>query len=129
MPGRLSCCPNTGRTERVKREVKRLSALVLIFSVLGCNPKDASNISRDAGALAKSTAGAMGSATVAGKVNTVLSLRKGVDMSGLHIEAEGGTVTVGGHVRNAAEKRRVLETVDGTRGVEKVVDKLRIEGD
>ena len=107
--------------------MKRLTALVLVLTTYGCNPKDAENISRDAGSLAKSTAGALGSATVAGKVNTVLSLRKGVDMSGLHIEAEGGVVTVGGHVRNREEKRRVLETVDGIRGVDKVVDKLRIE--
>jgi len=36
-------------------------------------------------------------------------------------------VTLGGHVRNAAEKRRIQETVEGIRGVEKVVNKLRIQ--
>lgn len=105
---------------------KGLLGLVLL-AAFGCNPRDAGNISRDTGNLVKHTGEALGSATVAGKVNTVLSLRKGVDMSGLHIEADDGTVTVGGHVRNAEEKQRVLETVNNTRGVEKVIDKLRIQ--
>ena len=48
-------------------------------------------------------------------------------MRGLHIEADGGTVTVGGHVRNVEEKKRVLDTVEGIRGVEKVIDKLNVK--
>ncbi|HEY0866762.1 MAG TPA: BON domain-containing protein [Fimbriimonas sp.] len=101
--------------------------LMAILFVFGCNPRDAGNISRDAGNLAKSTAQAAGSAQLAARVNSVLVQRKGIDMSGLHIEAQDGVVTVGGHVRNAEEKRRVLDTVEGVRGVDRVVDKLRIE--
>jgi osmotically-inducible protein OsmY len=105
----------------------RLTPLFLLMLLAGCNPGDARDIAQDTGKLAKTTAKAAGNASVAASVNTVLSLRKGVDMSGLHIEAEGGTVTVGGHVRNAEEKKRVLETVDGIRGVEKVIDKLNVK--
>lgn len=92
----------------------------------GCNARDAGNLSRDTSELVKHTAEAAGSVSVAARVNTVLSLRKGVSMSGLHIEADGGVVTVSGSVRDAAEKQRVLATVEATRGVERVVDKLRI---
>ena len=101
-----------------------LMGALLLFA--GCNPGDARELTEDTKKLAGTAGKAAGNASVAARVNTVLSLRKGVDMSGLHIEAEGGTVTVGGHVRNAEEKARVLETVDGIRGVEKVIDKLRV---
>jgi osmotically-inducible protein OsmY len=109
----------------------KLTALLLgcVFALAagGCNPRDAGNLTEDTKNLVKHTGEAVGSVGLAGKVNTVLSLRKGVDMSGLHIEADNGVVKVGGHVRNAEEKRRVLDTVDGIRGVDKVVDDLRIE--
>jgi osmotically-inducible protein OsmY len=107
--------------------MKLILLVTIAVAALGCNPRDAGNISRDAGNLAKSTAQAAGSAQLAARVNSILVQRKGIDMSGLHIEAQDGVVTVGGHVRDAEEKRRVLDTVDGVRGVEKVVDKLRIE--
>jgi osmotically-inducible protein OsmY len=93
----------------------------------GCNAKDAQNLGRDAQSVTRHTGEALGNAKVAASVNTVLTLRKGVDMRGLHIDSQGGTVTVGGHVRNKAEKRRVLDTVNNTRGVEKVIDNLKVE--
>ena len=105
----------------------RLTPILLALILVGCNPGDARDIAQDTGKLAKTTAKAAGNASVAASVNTVLSLRKGVDMSGLHIEADGGTVTVGGHVRNVEEKKRVLDTVEGIRGVEKVIDKLNVK--
>lgn len=100
--------------------------LPLCVLAIGCNSRDASELSHDAGQLAKTGVRAAGNAQLAGRVNATLAQRKGVDMSGLHIESEGGTVTVGGTVRNAAEKKRILDTVDGIRGVEKVVDKLKV---
>ena len=99
----------------------------LSLFLLACNSKDAADLSRDVGKVAKTATRAAGNAQLAGRVNAALAQRKGVDMSGLHIESEGGTVTVGGHVRDAKEKQTVLDTVDGIRGVDKVVDKLRIE--
>ena len=102
--------------------------LLASFSLLlaACNSKDAAELSHDVGKVAKTATRAAGNAQLAGRVNATLAQRKGVDMSGLHIESEGGTVTVGGHVRNATEKKTVLDTVEGIRGVEKVVSKLTI---
>ena len=107
----------------------RMSGLLLPIALLaGCNSQDAHNIAQDTAALAKDTGQSLGSATLAGKVNSVLSLRKGVDMSGMHIEASGGTVTISGHVRNAEEKQRVINTVDGIRGVDHIEAKdLRVQ--
>ena len=108
----------------------------ITFSVIGtliltgCNSNDAKNLTQDTRKLAQTTGTALGNATLAGKVNTVLSLRKGVDMSGLHIEATDGIVTLGGHVRNRAERKRILQTVDGIRGVDKIIaDDLRVSAD
>jgi osmotically-inducible protein OsmY len=104
-----------------------LSALCGSALLIGCNPQDAQNLTQDTRQLAEHTGQALGSASLAAKVNTVLSIRKGVDMSGLHVEAKGGVVTLGGHVRNAEERRRIVDTVEGIRGVDKVVDNLHIQ--
>ena len=105
-----------------------MGALLLIGLLTGCNPQDAKNLGQDTATLAKDTTQALGSATLASKVNTVLSLRKGVDMSGLHIDAKDGTVTLSGHVRNSEEKKRVIDTVDGIRGVDTLLSKdLRVQ--
>lgn len=93
----------------------------------GCNSNDARDLSRDAGQLAHTAGRAAVNAQLAARVNATLADRKGVDMSGLHIEAENGVVTLGGHVRNAAEKRRVQDTVEGIRGVDRVVNDLRVQ--
>lgn len=102
--------------------------LLLIGSLAGCNSQDAKNLEHDTAALAKDTGQALGGATLAGKVNSVLALRKGVDMSGMHIEASGSTITLSGHVRNSEEKQRVINTVDGIRGVDHIEAKeLRVQ--
>jgi hyperosmotically inducible periplasmic protein len=98
-----------------------------LAALCGCNPEDAGNLGRDIRSTAGHSAVALGNAKVAGSVNTVLTLRKGVDMSGLHVEAKDGVVTLGGHVRDEAEHRRVVETVRNTRGVERVIDQLRVQ--
>lgn len=101
--------------------------LPLCFVLLACNSKDASDLSRDVGQVAKTATRAAGNAQVVVRVNAALAQRKGVDVSGLHIENDGGTVTVGGHVRSAREKNTVLNAVKEIRGVDRVVDKLRVE--
>ncbi len=101
--------------------------MAILLVMAGCNPTDAKDLSQDAGKLAESAGRAAANASVAAKVNTHLGLRKDVDMTGLHIEAEGGTVTVGGHVNSKAEKTRVIQIANQTKGVEKVIDKLRVE--
>ena len=106
--------------------MRALPLLPFTFLLVACNSKDAADLSRDVGKVAKTATRAAGNAQLAGRVNAALAQRKGVDMSGLHVESEGGTVTLGGHVRTAKEKRTVLDTVNGIRGVDKVVDKLTI---
>ncbi len=101
--------------------------LLLCLVVAGCNPQDAGELKRDAGKFAGTAGTALGNAQLAARVNAALAQRKGVDMKGLHVESKGGVVTVGGHVRNREEKQRVVDTIEGIRGVEKVIDKLRIQ--
>lgn len=114
--------------KRNRKAMKHTIGLALLAALLvGCNANDAKELSQDAGRLGKTVGKAVGNGQLAGRVNAALANRKGVDMSGLHIEAENGVVTVGGHVRNAEEKKRVLDTVNDQRDVKKVVDKLRIE--
>lgn len=102
-----------------------LTLLAALFS--GCNSEDARNLGQDTRNIAAHTTQALSNAQLAGRVSAELTQRKGVNMSGLHIEAKDGVVTVGGHVRNAEEKKRVLETVNGIRGVDKVIDQLRVQ--
>lgn len=97
------------------------------FLLAACNSTDAKDITQDAGKLAETAGRSAANAGVAAKVNTMLGLHKDVDISGLHIEAEGGTVTVGGHVNSKKEKALVLELTNKTRGVDKVVDRLRVQ--
>lgn len=103
------------------------SIVAMSLAFAGCNPTDAKELANDSGKLAETTVRSAANASVAAKVNTALSLRKSVDMSGLHVEAEGGTVTIGGHVNSVKEKKLVLEIVRDTRGVDKVIDKIRVE--
>ena len=101
-----------------------LAGIALLLA--GCNSEDANNLKHDVSRIAQDTTKAAGNAELAARVNSMLVQRKGIDMEGLHVEAGHGVVTIGGHVRNAHEKHLVLQTVRDTRGVDQVVDKLRI---
>ena len=103
-----------------------LALFLTAAALVGCNSEDAADLKRDAGALAKTTGKALTNGQLVARVNMTLAQTKGVDISGIHIEAKNGAVMVGGHVRNAEEKKRVISTVEGIRGVEKVDDQLRI---
>ena len=76
-------------------------AIATITCLAGCNPEDANNLKTDTQKLGHDIVPIVSSATLATKINTHLSLHKGVDMSGLHIETRDGTATVSGHVRDA----------------------------
>ncbi len=104
-------------------------ALLAIAAVccVGCNPEDASDLKRDAGALAKTTAKVLTNGQVVARVNAALANSKDVDIKGLHIESKNGVVTVGGHVSSATEKKKVLDVTRDVKGVDKVIDQLRIE--
>ena len=101
--------------------------LIVGACILGCNSEDAADLKRDAGSLAKTTGRVVTNGQLVARINLALSQTKGVDMSGLHIEAKNGVVTVGGHVRNAEEKKRVLDVAKSVRGADKVIDDLRIQ--
>jgi len=100
--------------------------LLLVGAAIGCNSTDATDLKRDATQLGQTAQRAATNATVAGKVNAALALRKGVDMKGLHVSAEGGVVTIGGHVGSAQEKKTVLDVANNTVGVERVIDQINI---
>ena len=99
----------------------------LAAGLAGCNPQDQKNVTQDAKNLASSSGEALTNASLAGKVNGVLSLWKGVDMSSFHVQAQDGVITLEGHVRDAAEKKRVAFVAHQIRGVNKVIDNLTIE--
>ena len=101
----------------------------LAAGLAGCNPQDQKNVTQDAKNLATSSGEALTNASLAGKVNGVLSIWKGVDMSDFHVQALDGVVTLEGHVRNAAEKKRVDFVTHQIRGVDKVIDNLTIKSD
>ena len=104
------------------------AALLLAGLLFGCNSQDASQLQQDTHQLAQDTGKAVGGVALQGKVATALSMHKGVDMSGIHIDTDSsGVVTLGGHVRNTQEKKTVVATAEGVTGVSKVVDNLRVQ--
>jgi len=97
----------------------KVASIVLVAALCcGCNKEDSTNLQRDTGKLVSTASESLKNATVAVKVNTVLSMRKGVDMSGFKVESKEGIVTIKGTVRSAEEERLVLDTAFGVRGVE-----------
>ena len=93
----------------------------------GCNSQDAASLKRDTAQLAGTVTRAADNAQLAGRINAALAQRKGVDMSGLKVEAKGGVVTLSGMVRDANERTRIVDTVRGIRGAETVVSHLKIQ--
>ena len=98
-----------------------------MVALAGCSSEDARNLQQDTRKLGQDIAPAVGGAALTAKVTTHLSLHKGVDISGLHIETSGKTVTVSGHVRDAGMRKKVIDTVRETTGVDNVVDKLNLQ--
>ena len=104
-----------------------LTAGTMAFGTAGCNPQDSKNLTEDTKKLAASSSEALGNAGLAGKVNGVLSVWKSVDMSNFKVQAQDGTVTLDGRVRTASEKKQILYVVKQIRGVDKVVDQLKVD--
>lgn len=99
---------------------------VSVLGLAGCNPTDAKELKRDATRIKATATRSLQNGQLALRVNAALADRKGVDMSGLHVDSEGGVITIGGHVRSEKERKTVVETINGVRGVENVVDNLRV---
>ncbi len=106
----------------------RVFPLVPLAAALlaGCNSRDASELGQDAAKLGKTAARAAGNAQLAGRVNAQLAQTKGVDMTNLKVESEGGTVTLSGRIRDAAERKEILRAVKNIRGVERVVNRTTL---
>ena len=101
--------------------------LCLTLALAACNPTDAKDLQSDARNLADTATRAAANASVAAKVSTALNLRKGVHLEGIDIDSEAGTVTISGEVETQEEKDLILEIAQETRGVEEVVDEIRVE--
>ena len=102
-------------------------AVAGLIGLAGCNSQDVNNLGADTKRLGQDIGPAVGNAALTTKVTTHLSFHKGVDMSGLHLETSDKTVTVSGHVRDAGMRKKVIEAVRETAGVDRVVDKLNIQ--
>lgn len=104
-------------------------AFILIAAVVitGCNDQDAKDLGQDTGKLVETAARSARNAGPVVAVNTVLGLRKDLDITGLRVTAEGSTVTIGGHVKTRKEKATVLELAKNTKGVDKLIDEIRVE--
>lgn len=100
--------------------------LLAVYGLAGCNSGDAKHLGNDVSNLGKDTTAAASNATVVAKVGSVLSMWQGVNMSGLHLTAEGSTLTLGGHVANGKERKEIVFVAKHVRGVTKVIDNLRI---
>ncbi len=94
--------------------------------MVGCNPQDAANMQRDTSRIAHDTTVAAANGQLVARVGTVLSLLKGVDMSGIHLEAKNGVLLLGGHVQSAHQKAFMEQIALEVRGVSSVVNQLRI---
>ena len=93
----------------------------------GCNSEDMKNLKSDTQQLGKDIGPTVGNAALAAKVNTHLTMHKGIDISGLHVEASGKTVTISGHVRDEGMRKKVVNAIQETTGVEQVVNKLNLQ--
>ncbi|MCS6775146.1 MAG: BON domain-containing protein [Chloroherpetonaceae bacterium] len=103
-----------------------LAVLAILICSCGCNPEDTSNLQRDTSQLAKTTAESLANAALAARVNSVLAVWKGIDMSGFRVEARNGAVTLNGQVRTEKERTEILRVVNQIRGVNRVVDRLQV---
>lgn len=104
-----------------------LLALGLLPLLVACNPTDAEDLQTDGTKMLETTVRSATNASVAVKVTTALSLRKGVEIGHMKVEAEGSTVTLSGHVHSQKEKDLILEITRETKGVEKVIDNLVVD--
>ena len=115
-----------GRKADVLRTI-HIFALCVGLGLCGCNPKDAADLKQDAGKLIKTTGEAAGNAKVAGNVNLILASWKGVHLDRMRVEAKDNVVTLVGTVPTAKEKAEIERVCKQIRGVDKVINELKVE--
>jgi osmotically-inducible protein OsmY len=107
--------------------MRTVLCLAVSLAVLaGCNPQDRTDLAKDASQLGKTASRAAANATVSGKVEAALALRKGVDTKALHISATGPVVTIAGTVDTTAKKKTILDIATNTVGVDTVIDQIKV---
>ena len=116
----------SGSKTSVLRTIQGIT-LCIGITLSGCNPKDAAELKQDAGKLVKTTTTAAGNAKVAGNVNLILASWKGIHMDRFRVESKGGDVTLVGTVPTAKEKAEVQRVANQVRGVDKVINNLKVE--
>lgn len=104
-----------------------IAAISLAFVALACNPQDQDKVQRDASNLAKSAGQAVSNANLGERVHLTLSWRKGLDISGLKTDAQGGTVTLTGSMPNEDQHKTVVDLVTNIEGVDKIVDNIKTQ--
>ncbi len=73
-----------------------------------------------------STAQTIGDAALLAAVESALVAQTGVNVTGVHVHANAGTVTLTGHAATPAIKSTMLAAVRKTPGVRNVVDRLAV---
>jgi len=104
--------------------MKAIWMIPVVALAIGCNQKDADQVQSDAQNLAKETGQAAGSLALAAKVETSLRAMKWIDNSDVHVDAKDGVVTLSGSAVDGDQKRKIIDTVNGVKGVDKVVDHM-----
>ena len=125
-PGYYAPVRNPARSETVSMVMKALWILPVVLLMTGCSQEDTNHIETDAQKMAKDAGQAASSLTLAGKVNSVLRLMKKIEGSDVSVTALDGVVTVSGKATDDTQKKFILETAEGVKGVDKVVDHLVI---
>jgi|SRR6185312_7162561 len=124
---RLTSSLLTHRTRPAGSVAALLASMVFALGAPGCNSTDTNNLKHDVGNLAQNGKQALSNAGLVARVNATLIEIKGVNVQGLHVEAEQGVVTLGGHVGSAQEEQTVVQTTKNIKGVTSVVDHLRVQ--
>ena len=106
----------------------KITGIVVLLGIglCGCNPQDAAELKQDAGKLIKTTGEAAGNAKVASNVTIVLASWKGIHQDRFRVEAKGSTVTLVGSVPTAKEKAEVERVAKQIRGVDTVINNLKV---
>ena len=103
---------------------KLLWLLPLVILMAGCSQQDQAKFETDTQKIAQDTGAAAESLTLAGKVEGVLRVMKKIDKSDVHVEAKDGVVTLTGKAVDDSQKQFILDTANGVKGVDKVVDHM-----
>lgn len=108
---------------------------LILLALGGCNPAQRQEADRAGGRVAHEGRELVREAreksaelSLAGKVETALKLRHGLDVTRIEVKADAlkGTVTLAGSVPNMEQRRMAEEVARNTDGVHQVVNRLAV---